>query len=211
MNTIINGFFVLVSRAFGKYNAAHLVTFFQNVINMLTDNPAFTGIKPPLAEGQAALDDLKAKEMAAKNGGHMDKVVLIETVDSFLVTGRQWASYVDANCGGSLATLLSSGFEARRAPTPPVNPEAPTNLRVNFGKTSGTARVLFKGNRNNRNYQVQYAESADGPWIDATLASATRVDVAGLTPGKTYWFRVKAIGVQGMSSNWTSSTSKMVI
>ncbi len=63
-------------------------------------------------------------------------------------------------------------------------------------ETSGLLRVYFKGNRNNRAYAVQYAESADGPWIDWPLASATLIKSTGLTPGKTYWFRVKAIGVQ---------------
>jgi hypothetical protein len=211
MNTIVNGFFVLVSRAFGRYNAAHLVTFFQNVIELVTANVPFAGIKPPTAEGQAALDDLKAKGMAAVNGGKIEKAALMESRQDFLVIGRQWANYVEANCGGVLSTLLSSGFEARKAPTPPTTPETPTSVRVNYTNTTGRLRVLFKGKRNNRNYAVQYAESADGPWIDLPLASATRVDVNGLTPGKTYWFRVQAIGVKGMSSIWSATTSKMAI
>ncbi len=212
MNTIINGFYVLVSRAFGKYSAAHLVMFFQNVIDQLTGNAAFVGIKPTLAEGQAALDDLKQKDMAATNGGKMQIAERIESRADFLVIGRQWANFVEANCDGLLSTLLSSGFEARKAPTPSEQPEVPGSLGVGYWKEmSGLLRVYFKGNRNNRNYAVQYAESADGPWIDWPLASATRIKVTGLTPGTTYWFRVKAIGVKGMSSDWSSPTSKMAI
>lgn len=209
MNTI-KGFYVLVSRAFGKYNAAHLVTFFQNVISMMTDNPAFTNIDPPLAEGQLALADLKAKDEAAMNGGRMQIAERNEAQNAFLVIARQWANGVESSCNGSLATLLSSGFEAKRAPKPPAPPEVPTGLGVGYWmETSGLLRVFFKGSRNNRTYLVQYAESVDGPWTDCPLDSRTRINVIGLTPGKTYYFRVKAIGVNGMSSGWTATTSRM--
>ena len=207
----MNGFFALVSRAFGRYNAAHLVTFFQNIINLVTGNVPFAGIKPTPAEAQTALDDLKAKNEAAMNGGKLEKMAEAEARLSFLVIGRQWANYVESNCGGVISVLLSSGFEARKAPTPPTTPETPADLRVNYTDTTGRLRVLFKGKRSNRNYALQYSESADGPWIDLPLSSSTRVDVNGLTPGKTYWFRVQAIGVKGMSSDWSSPISKMAI
>jgi hypothetical protein len=210
MNTIINGFYVLVSRAFGKYSAAHLVTFFQNVIDMVTGNPAFPGITPTTADAQTALDDLKAKDMAAMNRGRLEMLARNASRLAFLVIGRQWANYVEANCGGSLETLESSGFEARRAPTPPVAPNVPGNLRADYGKNSGEMVLRCKGNRNNRNYSTQYAEQPDGPWIDVPLSTGTRITITALTPGKMYWFRVRANAFKG-SSDWTPPTCKMAI
>jgi len=46
MSTIINGFFVLVSRGFGRFSVDHLITFLRNVITMVTGNAAFVDIEP---------------------------------------------------------------------------------------------------------------------------------------------------------------------
>jgi hypothetical protein len=87
----------------------------------------------------------------------------------------------------------------------------PANVRAAYNDMSGEMLLPCKGGRNVRNFSIQYAESADGPWIDLPLTTKARgTVVAGLTPGKMYWFRMNANGAKG-SSDWSVPTCKMAI
>jgi hypothetical protein len=210
MNNIINGRFVIVSRKFAKFSAMHFITFFQNVINGVTAAVAFAGIKPTPAEAQASLDVLADKDLDALNGGGIEIVARdlaqIETVD----IAREWASQVDVMCAGNLETLLSSNFEARRAPTASEVPGIPTEVRTTYHRKTNVVMLRAKRDPNAANYSSQYAESADGPWIDMPLSTKANIAFPGLTPAKMYWFRLRANGAKG-SSLWTAPTCKITI
>jgi hypothetical protein len=210
MNNITDGFYVLVSRAFGIYTPAQFVMFFQNVIDLVTGNAPFAGITPTVPVAQAAVDDLKTKDLAALNKGRLETVARNASHRDALVIGRQWANFVDANCGDSLETLLSSGFLARRAPTPPAPPQTPGNVRLTHGDASGKVILRCRGRRINRNYSAQYAESPDGPWTSLPLSTKTTIEITGLTAGKTYWFQVRANGTKGFSE-WSPAVSIMAV
>ncbi|HSU85536.1 MAG TPA: fibronectin type III domain-containing protein [Chthoniobacterales bacterium] len=210
MSSIINGSFVLVSRAFGRYSVDHLIMFLRNAIAMVTGNVPFTGITPTPVSMTATVDDLAAKALLAMNGGRVEFAGRRAAQLATLTAARQWANFIEANCDGSLETLLSSGFEARKAPTPKVLPAVPGNVRLSYTDFTGELLLRFRGGRNDRNFSVQYAVSPDGPWTDVPLSSSTRVVISGLTAGTKYWVRVKANAAAG-SSEWTAPTCKMAV
>lgn len=212
MSTIQNGLLPRVSLVFTRYVVSVLITFLRNVVEMMTGNAAFATPFPTLASVTAAIDDLETKAQAALGGGRLAVAARRASQVNLLVLARQLAGYVTAHCGGSIETLLSSGFDAQRARSPKQMPDVPGNPRLSHNGSSGVLVFRFNsdGTGNTRNYSVQHAEDPAGPWIDHDLSTSTKVEIPGLTPGKVYYARAKANAAAG-SSDWTVPTSKMAI
>ena len=157
-----------------------------------------------------AVDDLETKAQAAINGGRLETAARRAARINVLVLARQLSNYVESHCGGSIETLLSSGFDAQRAASPPQMPPVPGNPRLEHGQNSGELVLRFTGDSNVRNFSVQHAENVDGPWIDHDLSTSTRVEITGLTPGTVYYGRARAHSAGG-SSDWCTPASKRAI
>jgi hypothetical protein len=209
-STITDGLYPRVSRTFARLSVSLLITFLRNVITQLTGNPAFPTPTPTLAVMSTSVDDLDAKNQAAINRGRLEVAARRAAKITTLAQARQLGNYVEARCNGSLETLLSSGFEAVRAPSPSIVPGVPGNARLTYNGTSGEMILRFTGDSNVKNFSVQHAESVMGPWIDHALSTSTRVKITDLTPGKMYWGRVRANGTAG-SSDWCPATCLMAI
>ncbi len=184
--------------------------FFRNLIAMVTGNPAFPTPSPTLAVFTAAVDDLDTTTQSAMNGGRVELAARRASQAAALSLARQLGNYVESNCDGSLETLLSSGFDAIKAPTPKVVPGIPGDPRLGYNGTSGQLLFRCKGSSNVRNFSVQRAENADGPWTDQPLSTKSSVVFEGLTPGTKYWARARANGSAG-SSDWCAPTCRMAI
>lgn len=179
---------------------------------MMTGNPAYTTPSPTLASVTTAVDDLEEKAAAALNRGRLQVAARRSAQRNVLSLARQLSNYVESNCDGSVETLMSAGFDARRARSPEQMPQIPGNPRLSPNGSSGTLMFRFNGDGtgNTRNYSVQHGESETGPWIDHALSTSTLVNIPGLTPGKVYYARAKANATAG-SSDWTVPTSKMAV
>lgn len=212
MSTVQNGLLPFVARFFTRYPVSQLITFLRNVVTMMTGNPAFTTPSPTLASVTTAVDDLEEKAAAALNRGRLQVAARRSAQRNVLSLARQLSNYVESNCDGSVETLLSSGFDARRASSPEQMPAVPTNPRLSMNGQSGKLTFRFNGDGsgNTRNFSVQHGESETGPWIDHELSTSTTVDIIGLTPGKVYYARARANATAG-SSDWTVPTSKMAV
>jgi hypothetical protein len=204
-------FLPITSKDFATYTVEDYIGFTTNVITHVTGYAPVAAIKPPIADMQIGLDDLIAKNGAAKNRGRMEIMQRDLAHGTSVNQMRQWASYIDSVANGDRMLILDCGFQLRRASTPSTVPAIPANVRVGFGKSSGELVLRCKGGRNVRNFAIQYALSVDGPWLDRPLATKARGTVVpGLTPGTMYWFRMRANGAAG-SSDWSMPACKMAI
>jgi hypothetical protein len=195
-----DAFLPLASREFAIYTTDDLIGFTTNGITHVTGYAPVAAIKPTIAEMQAGLDDLIAKNAAARNGGRTERMLRNLAKKATVDQIRQWAGFIESVADGDRMVIVNCGFQLRRASTPSTIPATPTNVRVADGKVSGEAVLRCKGGRNVRNFSSQYAESADGPWIDRPLTTKARGTVVpGLTPGKVYWYRMRANGAAGSS------------
>ena len=86
-------------------------------------------------------------------------------------------------------------------------------VKVDQG-VSGQLFVVIKAVPKARNYELDEAEvnaGVPGTWTTLTLASARKpIPYTGLTPGKTYAFRVRAFGVLG-HTDWSDIVTRMCI
>ena len=209
-SSITDGLYPRVARRFASFSVARLIMFVRNVIAMMTSNPDFPTPSPTLPVVTTAVNDLEVKAQAALNGGKVEYAARRASEATLLALVRQLGNYVESTANGDLETLLGSGFDAVRAPSPSVIPDVPANPRLTYTGVSGHLMFRFDGGYNVKNFAIQHAEHVDGPWIDDDLSTTSRVLLSGLTPGKTYWARACANGAAG-TSDWCTPASLMAV
>ncbi len=210
MNTSIDGFYARVALGFARKTDTNLIAFTRNVVALLTGNETYPSPMPTLAILVGSVNTFETAVHEALNGGKLLIAARNAARLELLALLRQLAAYVQANCGAELLALLTSGFEAVRAPSPVGLLPAPGNLRLSFTGLSGELLLRFDRVINAYNYSIQTSNSPDGPWEDQDLSTSVRVTVGGLTPGEVYWMRACANGSAG-ASEWGGPASSMAV
>jgi len=204
---------IRVADRFTRQSAEQLVTMAGGVITGLTNNPAFPAPTVDLKAVQAAADDLNAALAAQAHGGTAATAEKNNKQEALIVVLRKLKHYVEDNCGNDPAVLLSSGFQAAataRDRSPLANPSI---LAIDFGNST---ELLLKVTPIARAkcYEVRMAAmdpgNAAGSWQTAGLFTNSRsMTIAGLVPGTTYVFQVRAVGGSTGYSDWSNPVSRM--
>lgn len=119
------------------------------------------------------------------------------------------AGWCEVFTPNDLAALASTGFPLRTAPTPVGPMTAPGNLRATMNELSGQIDLVWESVRGASTYKVQIMEHGSGqPWADLVIQQQVSYSATGLTPGKTYAFRVLAIGPLGPGP-WSDEAVRM--
>ena len=87
--------------------------------------------------------------------------------------------------------LLYASQQGKRGPKPPI--------LAKHGPTSGSAIVILLAVAQALTYMYEWSE--DQVTWQSMIAGHTRVTIAGLTPGKTYWFRARAFLRNGTTTD----------
>jgi hypothetical protein len=198
---------------FMKQSAEQLVTMAGAVVNGLTGNPAFPAPTVDLKAVQSAADGLNAALAAQAHGGTAATAEKNNRQQDLIDLLRKLKHYVEDNCGNDLAVLLSSGFQAAAITRNRSPLASPSILSVDFGnstelvmKVSPIARAKCYEVRS----AVLGAGNVPGPWQAAGLFTSSRMmTIAGLVPGSTYVFQVRAIGGSTGYSDWSNPVSRM--
>ncbi len=130
---------------------------------------------------------------------------------------KKLASYLELVADGDTRKLMGTGYDLRSETVRSSTHQplaAPEGLTVKHGKLSGQMVLRAPRLAGAVSYEAAYAEgspSGDSAWVDAgTFAGSSRIEVAGLTPGKVYWFRLRGINSAGPGA-WCDPASLMVI
>ena len=196
-----------------KQSAEQLVTMAGAVITGLTNNPAFPAPTVDLKALQAADDDLKAALVAQAHGGAAATAEKNNKQEALIALLRKLKHYVEDNCGNDVAVLLSSGFQAAsttRIRAPLANPSI---LSIDFGNTTELVLKVTPIARA-KCYEVRMAVlgagNVPGPWQAAGMFTGSRsMTIAGLVPGTSYVFQVRAIGGSTGYTDWSNPVSRM--
>ncbi len=210
MNNSTNGYYARVSLGFASKVDTDLIAFVRNVITLMTGNAQYPAPNPALAALTTAVDDFETKVHDALNGGKIEIATRNAARVEMLSLMRQLAAYVQGNCGADLLALLTSGFDAVRAPSPAGILPPPQNPRLTLTGKSGELQFKFDRVANAANYSLQTATSSAGPWLDYDLSTASRAIIDGLTPGTNVWARACANGSAG-ASEWSTPTTAMAV
>ncbi len=204
---------VRVADRFMRQSAEQLITMAGAVITGLTNNTAFPAPTVDLKAVQASADDLNAALAAQAHGGTAATAEKNNKQEALIVLLRKLKHYVEDNCGNDLAVMLSSGFQAAatsRDRSPLANPSI---LSVDFGNSTELVLKVTTIARA-KCYEVRSAAvgagNVPGSWQTAGLFTNSRsMTMAGLVPGMTYVFQVRAIGGSSGYSDWSNPVSRM--
>ena len=152
-----------------------------------------------MASVQTSLTAFQNALAEAKDGGSAKTAAKNAAREVLMEKLRNLALYVQLACGGDLAVLLASGFEAMKVPTPAGVLPAPEQVTLTQGTLSGSLDLRGCPVPNAGAYEGQMTTTIDNPGccrsVDQTPAA--QVTLEQLTPGTNYWGRLRAIGSAG--------------
>jgi len=108
-----------------------------------------------------------------------------------------------------VAKPSTKGLPLRSDPTAVGDMPAPSNLRATMGDKVGEIDLAWDAIYGASSYIVECREySPSTGWSQVKLLRQSRHTVTGLTSGKTYAFRVSALGPKG-EGPWSDEAVKM--
>jgi len=205
-----------VITGFGSMSDHAIETLASGVSTGLYGNSAYP--TPPVTKAVLDADNAAfgLAIAAAKAGGPTataDKNNKRTTLTGLL---HQLATYVQANQGDNLATLLSSGFQAAstgHVPAP-VLPSIPVIHSVTNGAAGQLIAHLEHPVPNNYGYDVRYAAVGAGGVLGAYQSAGHFTDsrsmpVNGLTPGTLYSIQACTHLSGNRTSDWSVAVQHM--
>jgi hypothetical protein len=114
---------------------------------------------------------------------------------------RRAALKVEELSSGDEKLIKAVGFETRKRNNKPAQLEAPEGLEIKSTETEGSILLKWRPVQNSKSYLVQTSTTGkelDSDWTAAGFTTRSRHLLTDLKPGKTMWFRVRAIGAKGI-------------
>lgn len=183
------------------------IAFAKSVATAMTQNASFPSPNPPLATLDAdiaALDVAEAAVLARTKGAAQARNVKLATVRSDLEQEKAYVQHVaDSNPSQAEAIIQSAGMFVR---TVTLHPKSV--LAVKQGVVSGTAHIVAKAAGHRASYEWQ-SSTDQKTWTQLPVTLQAKTDVLALTPGTTYYFRVRPVTKDG-EGNWTQVVSLLV-
>ena len=206
---------------FNRLSSLPFVAQTEQIVTALTGNANFPEPWPSTVPSlQQIQTDLAAYQAAltATNAGDRTRIVERDTARVKLQTDlTQLAFQLQTVSQGNDSLLATTGYPLRQ----PIQqsrivevPAAPDNFVLSRGVLSGSVLVRAKPVPKAASYDAQVT-SAD-PTVEANWAMAgsfknsSRIELQGLTPGKVYSVRLRALGAAGPGA-WTPAQSLMVV
>lgn len=111
------------------------------------------------------------------------------------------AVYVETTTNGDPSKIPVSGFAVAGTPGTPIGPlPRPENVKAAMAAMPGVIKVSCEPIKGTQTYIIECREHLDGqPWVQAKVSTKSRNDITGLVSGKTYAFRIAAVGAAGQS------------
>lgn len=182
----------------------------RDIVTKMTGNPNFVTPEPKLADVTLAIDDLEVKYEAALNRDTFKKqeMYVAEKLLNEMISNL--CGYVQTTSAGDNIKILSSGFDAKKAPTPPEPLPAPENLKGTTGTLPGTIDFKWKRDPKAHSYNFEYTTDPLGstPWIKLDSVTKSKITVTGLESGKLYWGRVSASNPAGVTNTSDPSIAR---
>ncbi len=184
-----------------------LLAFFNHIIAKLTGNAQFPNLPMSIVDMTALSTALQTAITAAIDGNSTDRehrdAVVLQVQDVLRVT----ADYVRAECDGDAELLTTSGFPLAKQPEPYTEVGIPKNVRASATDVSGEVKLRWGRTLAARMFRIEQADSdptlGTTTWTTIGQVSRQRFIVTGLTPYKSYWFRIVAMGIdkEGLPSD----------
>src|SRR5947209_6643547 len=138
------GFYPRVSLGFANKSDTNAIAFTRNVIKLMAEHKEeYPTPSPTLAVITTSVDAFEVAVHEALDGGKIAIATRNAARAELLALLKQLAAYVTGNCNASVVTLLNSGFNAVKTPSPAGVLPAPQDLRLEYTGISGELLLKF--------------------------------------------------------------------
>src|SRR5438105_7784459 len=182
----------------------------QSIVAALSGNANFPTTTPPLATITGAITAYQ--DALAMLPGQARDVAVAATRAPLSTLLEKLARSLELVPNVTDTMLATSGFDMRKVPALTTEPvTAPGNMRLKQTGVSGVVQVMCDAVNRAQAYELQYALDPNaGPWTDGgTFASTRGIGITGLTRGKDYWARIRAVGPNGPGA-WSDPATILV-
>ena len=200
---------IRVALAFARYDKNLLNCFALLVLVCLKNNPLFP--KPPvsLADLAALQSAYQAAMSAATLGGLADRAAFREARGALVTALRSIAAYIHSVGLTKESEVLSSGFDLAVWDTRQKPLMTPGLVRLD-NSVSTQLSLKLRAVANAHVYEAQFSADGGATWQALGIYPTTKgIVLAGLTPGKVYALRVRAVGGATRYSGWSTAISCM--
>jgi len=188
---------------------ADVLLYANNIVQKMTDNPAFPTPTPTVAALTAAVDDLHAAETAALSRAKGTATVRDGKLAVLVSLLQQLRGYVqsvaDATLENGAAIIQSAGLAVRK-----INPHGKRAFAARPGALNGSAIVTAVSAGPRSSYEWQYSIDGGKTWVFAPATTQGQTTVAGLPSGTTVQFRYLAVTPKGGQGDWSPAVSLLV-
>jgi len=182
---------------YSRYRDAELEQKAQAVLDALSNNPRFPEPLPGFDQLPETLERYERAVAAAQiNEGKLEVMRKNEARRQLMGVLQTLAVNIMARGPQDLETLLSTGFDLAKSPTPVGVLAKPTNFRLKPGLQPGSVALDLDPVRGARAYLFQYTTApvtAGSTWT-SEVAPRSNTTIGGLASGQQYAFRVAGIG-----------------
>ena len=177
---------------FSKYTNSGLASKVDTIIDALTGNPEIPTPQPTVVQLQTALDDFRATMTAAEMGGKTQRELRDAQREVLVDLVKQEANYITMIANGNVATMLSTGFDVSKIPSP-VGPLPKPQKFIALSVKKGILKLSVEAVNGAKNYQFEYKKQGDTEWI-VVPSTRTRLVVQGMESATVYIARVLPVG-----------------
>jgi hypothetical protein len=181
-----------------KLNSTVLIFYCISIQNKMKSNAHLPNSTPSLTEIDAKCESLKKLNIQGKSGDRIAIVGRNAAAEELKKLLRTLSLYIALIDDGNGVVILSSGYEISREPSPTAPLSRPAALLAKRSDREGQVKLKWVPARNAVNCQIEITttESTDSQtqWESVGVTSKSTFVVEDLTPGKYYWFRIRAFG-----------------
>jgi Fibronectin type III domain len=195
-------------------NATDQIKFGINENAAIDGNPLYPSPTPSVADMAAGLATAQADQAAlelARTAWRNAASTAEASMANLTGMLKLRASYVQTASNGNTDAIISAGFLVRGAPVPVGNLGAPMNLNLTLNGTAGMMYLDWTPVLNARAYNIQVspADTMDRVWQPIRTSTTVRQMFENMELGKTYAFRVAAVGGASGQSPWSVEVVRM--
>ena len=198
-----------VALGLNKRSDDNLIGFGHSHDDAIDQNPKFPTPEPAPAAFEAALaayemkvSEIENHRITGKNLTEQRDVLRAAFEQFFTLRG----DYVQTTSQGDGDWIASAGLPVKNGPTPTGILPSPLALRVDLNGEAGVMVIKWDPVTGAKSYMLEVAEVVDNVavgWSLLYMGGKFSTRQTGMTVGKTYAFRVAAVGGEGGMSEFS--------
>lgn len=189
---------------------AEKAVFAANVIAKMSADPQFVSLLPQVDHLKTAYEAYQVAATKASDGGKSATLEKNTKLEDLVYQLSTVARYVDVLADESEAVVLAAGFETRKKPVAVTSLNTPTKLEASNAEKKGSAYLSWASVAGANMYAIEKRVKGTDAWHNGDYRGGKSAVLEGLESNAIIEFKVMAIHISGIKSNWSQPVEVLV-